>query len=270
MMLLGHDHTIFLVPDPSALDAVAERFADAGFNVTDRDDLGKDKAATAQKLICFADGSYVEILTIRDPAARAKHRFAHLLRLGEGWVDYAIYSDALDEDRVRLSAAGLPISGPHEHAKKLSNGRPWGVRLILAGIGAGFPALPLILEDTVGRELRIPQAHAAHPNLVSGTAGVTVAVHSLAEAEPQFHALFGAGSMLDRLPDGAARGLRFPVGSRWVAVVEPARYDSPLAHHIAARGEGVVSVTFARPGVGAGQVLESGLGPAAQMYVAEA
>ena len=74
IMLRRHDHTIFLVPDPSELDSVADQFAAAGFLITERDDLGKETAATLQKLICFADGSYIEILTIRDEAARARHR----------------------------------------------------------------------------------------------------------------------------------------------------------------------------------------------------
>ena len=50
-MLRRHDHTIFLVPDPAELDAVADRFSAAGFLITERDDLGRETAATFQKLI---------------------------------------------------------------------------------------------------------------------------------------------------------------------------------------------------------------------------
>jgi hypothetical protein len=257
------DHTIFLVPDPAALDVVAERFAAAGFLITERDDLGKENAPTAQKLICFADGSYIEILTIRDSAARARHRFAHLLPLGNGWADYSIETDALEQDRARLVGAGLPISGPHEHARTLSDGRPWGVRLILAGIGAGFSGLPFLLEGTVGRELRIPAERTQHPNGITGTAGVTIAVRSVADVEPLFTALFGAGT-------AAAQSLRFNLGSQWVEAVEPADPGSPLTRHIAVRGEGVASVTLLNPGAGTRRPLETGLGPFATIFVADA
>jgi len=249
-MLRRHDHTIFLVPDPAELDHVAQSFAALGFLVTERDDQGKDTAPTLQKLICFADESYIEILTIRDAAARARHRFAHLSPLGHGWADYSIESDALDADRARLIAAGLPVSGVHEHARTLRDGRPWGVRLVLAGIGAGFPGLPFLLEDTAGRELRIPQTRTRHPNGVTGTTGVTIAVRSLAEVQPQFVAMFGTATAM-------GQGVRYTLGSQWVDVVEQA---SP-------NGEGVAAVTLLKPGAGAPRPLETGLGPGAAIFV---
>ncbi len=243
-MLRRHDHTIFLVPDPTELDSVAAKFAAAGFLITERDDLGRESAATVQKLICFADGSYIEILTIRDAAARSRHRFAHLLGRGDGWADYSIDCTDLDDDRARLVAAGLPLDGPHEHQRTLRDGRPWGVRLILLGIGAGYPALPFLLEDTVGRDLRIPMTHAQHPNGVIGTAGMTVAVKSLAMAKSQFDILFGANAI-------AGECLRYKLGTQWVDVVEGG---------IIARLDGVSSVTLLKPGAGAPKPLDAALG----------
>jgi catechol 2,3-dioxygenase-like lactoylglutathione lyase family enzyme len=242
-MLRRHDHTIFLVPDPAELDAVTDRFSAAGFLITERDDSGRETATTFQKLICFADGSYIEILTIRNEAARVRHRFAPFLSRGNGWADYSIDCAGLDADRARLAAAGLPVGGPHEHTRALRDGRPWGVRLILLGIGAGFPALPFLLEDTVGRDLRIPMARTQHPNGITGTAGVTVAVRSLASAKPQFDAVFGAGANL-------GNGLRYKFASQWVDVVQG---------DVATR-EGVSSVTLLKPGAGASTPLETGLG----------
>jgi hypothetical protein len=241
-MLRRHDHTIFLVPDPSELDSVADQFAAAGFLITERDDLGKETAATLQKLICFADGSYIEILTIRDDAARTRHRFAQLLERGNGWADYSIDCTGLDDDRARVIAAGLPVGGPHEHQRSLRDGRPWGVRLILLGIGAGFPALPFLLEDTVGRDLRIPRTHTQHPNGVTGTAGVTVGVKSLATAKPQFDVVFGNGT-------STKEGLRYALGSQWVDVVETD----------AGAREGVSSVTLLKPGAGDRQFFNAAL-----------
>ena len=242
-MLRRHDHTIFLVPDPSELDTVADRFAAAGFLITERDDLGKETAATLQKLICFADGSYIEILTIRDGAARMRHRFAQLLERGNGWADYSIDCIGLDEDRAHVIAAGLPVGGPHEHQRSLRDGRPWGVRLILLGIGAGFPALPFLLEDTVGRDLRIPRTHTQHPNGVTGTAGVTVGVKSPATAKPQFDVVFGIGTSTNE-------GLRYALGSQWVDVVET---------DTGAR-EGVLSVTLLKRDAGELRSLDHALG----------
>jgi hypothetical protein len=269
-MIQGHDHTIFFVIDPAELDAVAQRFVEAGFLLTERDDAGKETAATAQKLVCFADGSYVEILTVRDAAARARHRFAHLLPLGDGWADYSLYTDTLDADCARMTAASRPLGGPHDHTKALRDGRPWGVRLVLTGIGAGgLPALPFLLQDKVGRDLRIPRVHIDHPNGITGTAGVTVGVHALAAAQPQFATLLGDGMTVGPT-GGSNRVMRFRVGRQWVDVAEAPETDSALRRHLARRGEGMVSVTFAKPGTGAAQPLDLRLGDAAAAFVAEA
>jgi hypothetical protein len=244
-MPLRFDHTIFLAADANGLDIAAARFAARGFTVTTRPDRDRDTAPTAQKLVCFDDGSYIEILAIRDAAARTRHRFASLLGKRDGWADYSLVTDDLEADRGRLLSANLPVSGPHEHARELDGGERWGVRLILAGIGAGYPALPFLLQDTAGRDLRIPRGNTHHANGAVGTAGVMLAVRDLAVVEPQFTILFGEGKRSPQPPAGASRGLRFHMDRQWIEVVEVASGTSPLANHIEQRGEGLVSVTFA-------------------------
>jgi hypothetical protein len=117
------------------------------------------------------------------------------------------------------------------------------VRLILLGVGAGFPGLPFLLEDTVGRDLRIPMARTQHPNGITGTAGVMVAVKSLAMARPQFDVVFGASTTSEQ-------GLRYWLGSQWVDVVE----SDVLGR------DGVASVTLFKPGAGNRQTFVPGLG----------
>lgn len=243
-MSIAFDHTIYLVSDANGLDRAVARFEALGFAVTTRLDSDRESAATAQKLVCFDDGSYIEILAIRDAAARTRHRFAGFLPKGDGWVDYSLVTDKLDDYRGTLGAANVPMSGLHEHTRKLENGKPWGVRLFLAGIGAGHPALPFLLEDTVGRDLRVPRDRTVHPNGATGTAGVTVAVSTLSSVTAQCAALFGAGTPFD---DRSA-GFRFHAGSQWIDVREAPPGPSPLSDHVARRGEGLVSVTFTRGG----------------------
>lgn len=234
-MIIGFDHAIFLVAEADGLDHAAQSFEALGFSVTERDDAGKETAATAQKLICFADGSYIELLAIRDAEARSRHRFAHLLARGDGWADTSLVCDDLAAVQAALRRAGLLLGGPHRHERRLRSGEPWGVQLILPGIGAGHPALPFVIEDIEGRALRIPSRGIGHANGVTGTAGTTVSVKALAIAEPQFRAMLGAGS-LSPLHEGG-RCLRFQVGRQWLDVVE-----RPQAE------EGMVSLTLRRPG----------------------
>jgi hypothetical protein len=243
-MSIAFDHTIYLVADADGLDGAVARFERLGFAITARLDSDRENAATAQRLVCFDDGSYIEILAIRDAAARARHRFANFLAKGDGWVDYSLVTDRLDDFRHRLGAANIPVSGVHEHTRKLENGKPWGVRLFLAGIGAGHPALPFFLEDTVGRDLRVPRNHTRHPNGVTGTAGVTVGVSGLSSVASQCTILFGEGAPLRDRAAGVSAGLRFHAGSQWIDLIEAAT-------------EGLVSVTFSRAGDAAGFSLNS-------------
>lgn len=235
-MILGFDHAIYLVAGPDGLDAAAQRFAGLGFTITERGDEGKDAAATAQKLICFADGSYIEILAIREAAARRRHRFASLLHGNDGWADTSVHTDDLAAMAARLQRASLPFRGPLDHERRLSSGERWGVSLILPGIGAGHPALPFLLEDTAGRDLRIPTAGRRHASGVAGTAGMTVSVRDLDLAAPGFDTLLGtARDQASRLHP-ARRCRRYRVGRQWLDVIE--QPDAP---------EGLLSVALSRP-----------------------
>ena len=59
------DHVVVVLP---ALGPAVEAFAAAGFTVTPG---GRhDALPTENALVCFADGSYLELLAARDPSAR--------------------------------------------------------------------------------------------------------------------------------------------------------------------------------------------------------
>jgi len=236
-MILGYDHAIYLVSRPDGLDAAARRFEELGFTVTDRDDEGKASAATAQKLVCLDDGSYIEILAIREPEARSRHRFAPFLEHGDGWADTSVHTNDLAGVQGRLAAASLPFSGPHTHARALRSGEPWGVSLVLPGIGAGHPALPFVIEDTEGRDLRIPRHATRHANGVTGTAGVSVSVRDLDAVRQGFDALFGPAIPAGAQLHDAVRAVRHAVGPHWLDVLERPDAD-----------EGMISLALKRPG----------------------
>lgn len=227
-MTLAHDHVIWLVPDASRLDETCARFRQAGFTITTRPDEGRDTAATAQKLICFEDGTYIEILSLRAAGTRQNHRFARFLSQGEGWVDYALVTTGLTRVIRAAEAADLPFSGPASHARRLDDGSPWGVRLILTGIGAGDPAMPIILEDTEGRAFRVPQQATRHANGVTGMPGV-----SLVARDPAL--TLGSLEKIGARRDGETHAL---LRGGWIRLM-PGEPD----HAPALR-----SVSFSRPG----------------------
>lgn len=217
-MFLGYDHTIFYVPDPALLDETCTAFEDAGFLITDRHDEDRETATARQRLICFADGSYIEILTIRDAEARARHRLARHMDGRAGWADFTLVTDRLDEVIGRQSAAGFPVNGPLTHERRLVDGRPWKVSLGLPGVGVGHVALPFVLQDEVGRDLRIPSGRTKHPNGVTGTLGVVVSTPDIADAADHYRPMFGE-------PAQKGNALRYAFApGQWIDMVEgPAR-----------------------------------------------
>ena len=245
--MLRFDHLIFWVREPADMTARSAAFEAAGFTLTDRADAGRESAAACQRLICFRDGSYIELLTIREAQARRAHRLAAFGEAGDGWVDYSLLTDDLAAWTDRLGRAGLRFAGPKSHEKRLEDGREWGVRLINPGRDAGHPALPFVLENTAGAALRIPPDRTDHANGARGMLGVRLVVGALARAAPQLSVLFGAPVASPALPKGAGAGLRYWLGSTWVEVFEPGPGGGALARLLERRGEGVYSAVFSGP-----------------------
>ena len=111
--------------------------------------------------------------------------------------------------------------------------------LVLPGIGAGHPALPFVIEDTEGRQLRIPRHPTRHANGATGTAGVSVSVRDLDAARPGFDTLFGPAIAAEAPLHEAERVARYAVGPHWLDVLERPDAD-----------EGMLSLALKRPVAG--------------------
>jgi hypothetical protein len=213
-VIQGFDHTIFHVAEPEAFDAVCTAFEAAGFLITDRPDEDRDTAPVRQRLVCLADGTYVEILTVRDAEARRRHRLSQHMNGRSGWADFTLLTNRLPDVIAAQSNAGFAVNGPVTHARRLSDGRTWSVSLALPGIGFGHPSLPFFLQDETGRELRIPAGRTAHPNGATGTAGITIYTPELSSARAHYRPLFGE-------PQEGGGGLRYVVGTGcWIDLRE--------------------------------------------------
>src|SRR5690606_18512107 len=121
---------------------------------------------------------------------------------------------------------------------KLRDGRPWGVRLILAGVGAGTSALPFVLEDIEGRDLRIPRDAVRHANGVTGAAGGSVRTPD----EQSFSRGLEAMGLAAAPRLGGVR--RFSLARGWIEAA--AAPDG--------KSGGMVSATFVRPGAAGGRL----------------
>jgi len=182
------DHVVVVVP--SLADA-SERFTAAGFTVTPG---GRhDATPTENVLVCFADGSYLELLAARDPFMRGE---LEALRAGGGWerhlrgvsaaarrflphlagpdgvADWVLRGDQLERHAAVLRALGLKSAGPIAMGRERAGGVKLEWRLLLPESALH----PFWIADRTPRELRVPgeTAAATHANGASGIAAVRV------------------------------------------------------------------------------------------------
>ncbi len=222
------DHIVFLVDD---LDAAAARWARDGYTVTPGG-VHAD-GLTHNALICLADGSYIELLAFRTPAAGA-HRWARF-RAFPGPIDYALAHDDLPAFVAGPTGQRLGYLAYSEGGRR----RPDGVeiRWRTSWPPEGAPGLPFLIEDLTPRDQRVPTGSARnHPNGAQRIASLTLAVHQPAETAQRLAQLCGAAA------EQIAEGWALRLGEAQVYVRPPIPAEGAL---ISRRGEGIIAFTVA-------------------------
>lgn len=156
------DHVIVLVND---IDAAARAYETLGFTVQTRADA--EVHGAYYRCITLADGSYILLTQFISEEVIAKHRLGPDLAEGEGFADWSFTVADVEATRADLAAAGGKTCGPVTVSNVLADGSPWGLKLLMTGKGTeGDDALPFVVEDTHGREFRIP-GYKPHANGVT-------------------------------------------------------------------------------------------------------
>lgn len=225
------DHVVVLVSD---LAQAIHHWQREGFTVTPGG-VHAD-GITQNALVCFGDGSYIELLAfLKTPPA--SHRWA---RFNSFWgpIDYVIATGDIDATVRDLRVKNLPYGDVIDGGRK----RPDGVVLRWR---SAFPtdhnlALPFLIQDLTRRQLRVPAGDATlHDNAASGIVQVRVDVLELESAASACDALFGKS---DEQPNARTYRLQ---GSR-ITMSKPAA-GSPEAQFIQQRGAGPIVITIGAP-----------------------
>ncbi len=182
------DHVVVVVA--SLTDATRECAA-AGFTVLPG---GQHvELPTENALVCFRDGSYLELLATREAETRAElraaygtprwarhlegvsavsRRFLPLLAREDGVCDWVLRADSLARSATALRTRGLVAAGPAAMARERTDGVKLEWELLLPGSFLH----PFVIRDRTARGLRVPgdAASTTHANGASGIAEVVV------------------------------------------------------------------------------------------------
>lgn len=184
-MPLQLDHAVIAVSD---LDTATHDYQSLGFTVL-RGGVHANRA-THNALITFPNGTYLELLAATADSPRpGVIDFSMMLRQGEGLAGFALRSDDLAADTVRLRAQEFAVNDiiPGERRREDDTLVQWKLALI------DNEFIPFLIEDVTPRAHRIPTdpAITTHANGVSGLCAVEIAVGDMAAAQALYGKLFG-------------------------------------------------------------------------------
>lgn len=180
------DHVIVHVEN---LDAGIEAYRQRGYNAF----YGGVHASgtTHNALICFADGSYIELLALtgNPPREAGGIDFSTFVQgKPEGVVGWAVGSSDLDADVQRLRAQGAAVNEPTPGQRQRADGVMLQWRMVW--LAAKLPLL--ILQDVTPRNLRVPD-DAATTTQPNGVTGIEALAIPASMDEPKlFPLLFGS------------------------------------------------------------------------------
>jgi hypothetical protein len=237
-MIRGIDHVVILVDE---LEAAMARYRDLGFTVVPG---GRHPSATENALVCFRDGSYLELIAFWDASDR-EHPFFHHLAAGPGVIAFALGADDLEGTVVALRERGIPYGEPEAGARRRPDGSEVAWKMAFHGDGAAG-GLPFLIEDVTDRSVRVPGGGATdHVNGARGIASLIVAVVDRDSDTEAYATLAGSSPVAqgDGAFDQPARVAAFTVGAHRVELREPIG-GGPMADRLAARGSGPYAVVL--------------------------
>jgi catechol 2,3-dioxygenase-like lactoylglutathione lyase family enzyme len=230
------DHAIIGVHN---LNAACDTFTRLGFTVT----LGGAHAAgtTHNALICFRDGSYIELMapTGKDPEPEnTTADYRSVLHESEGPVGMALQTDDLTAGVTGIRSRGIEIGDA------LTGGRLRRDGVSLRWHTAMLPdaVTPFFIEDLTDRKLRVPDSDEAtdHSNGVEGVAAVNI-VAADAQAEAKRYA-----TLLGFEPEADGDYLCFKLGNCQLNVHTGA-LDRDMQAHLERHGVAPYQIELSTP-----------------------
>jgi hypothetical protein len=212
----------------SRLEALASAFAAVGL-AADYGGLHSNGITHMSQLV-FADGSYVELVSVLRPGQPSPWWHEHIVHEG-GPCAWAVRVDDVDAEVRRLRARGVTVGDASHMDRKRPDGQVVEWDLAFVGDHGAGAMHPFIINDRTPRELRVPDSESVADTELAGVHSVVLGVPDVAEAGETFQDAYDL-STPQRLSadDGQLDMAVFP--GEPLILVSPASRDSWLAERL--------------------------------------
>ncbi len=243
------DHVIVFGNDLAQLEAT---FARLGFFVTGG---GKHPHLGTQNRIIILGEGYLELLAIADSKVVSPGLVARHAR-GEGWVGFAVQSEAITDETMAMWERGAEAYGPRLGRLVAPDGQARGWQVTTLGtddLWAAAEPLPFLIQHNTTdeqhrRELAGSSGLAPHPNGALRLADVVIATDDLAALRKRFAQAYALSPTSETPSETSwlgAQTLTLPLESgEHITLAQPTT-DGVARERWAQAGKGMCAVTVA-------------------------
>lgn len=214
------------------LEALAGAFASVGLT-TDYGGIHTN-GATHMATLGFGDGSYLELISVRQPGQQAPVWQHHIATNG-GICAWSVSVGDVHRISDRLRALGMPVDGPRSSSRRRPDGEK--IESEIAFVGAeGMGSLhPFMITDRTPRENRVRLSDSADGSGLAGLHSVVLAAPDAEAAAIELQRVYGAGEPVD-IDAGAFPGRTVQLHGEPVAITSPATDDDWVAKRLRTYG----------------------------------
>ena len=214
------------------LEALAGAFASVGLT-TDYGGIHTN-GATHMATLGFTDGSYLELISVRQPGQQAPVWQHHIATNG-GLCAWSVSVGDVHKISDRLRALGMPVDGPRSSSRRRPDGETIEAEIAFVGAEGMGSLHPFMITDRTPRENRVRISSSINGSGLSGLGSVVLAAPDVEVAAIEFQRVYGAGEPVD-IDTDAFPGRTVQLHGEPVAITSPASADDWVARRIRAYG----------------------------------
>ena len=214
------------------LEALAGAFASVGL-ATNYGGIHTN-GATHMATLGFGDGSYLELISVRQPGQQAPVWQHHIATNG-GICAWSVSVGDVRKISDRLRTLGMPVAGPRSSNRRRPDGETIEAEIAFVGAEGMGSLHPFMITDRTPRENRVRVSSSVNGSGLAGLDSVVLAVPDVEAAAIEFQRVYGVGEPVDIDAD-AFPGRTVQLHGEPVAITSPASADDWVSRRIATYG----------------------------------